>query len=155
MIAAFKTAFNRIANKIEAEFTSKDTEELQLFVNNHNFEKPLINAAPLGDFLQKIEVGGQTSYEAEFEIHFLTKAVKSNSSEDTKDDLIDDMIYLSTLFFTDLHKSELFVFRNTNWHHRDEILRQFTSNFLVGIKTKVKLVTESNRIWERYSQKTK
>ena len=89
MIIQFSTEFERIATAIGAAYESKNISELEDFVQGINFSQSLVNFVPLASFEMEVGASAQMIYKGEFSLQFLTKAVKSNNFEATKDILID------------------------------------------------------------------
>ena len=146
ILKAFKSEFSRIATEVKANYESKNHTELQDFVNNCDFDKPLINMEPLTAFNSNIGISGQVYYSGSVQLYFLTKAIKSDNFDDTKDELIDQMIELQKRFYLELHKNAKLIFQNSQWNWNNEILRQHTSNFLVGLKSTITFTTQCARI---------
>lgn len=145
ILTAFNTEFTRIAKLHSATLTVKEMTELSDYVGDHDFTNPLINQYPLEGYKSEIGEGGNIFYSGRFELKFLTRVTKG-SSQVERDAIIDTMVSLQERFFSTLHANEALVFQNPLWDWDNEILRQFTSEFLVGVKSRVEFRTECNRL---------
>ena len=133
IITAFKTEFDRIATLVGASFTTKEIQEEQKYAQNYNFLDPWINWEPIANLVTSIDQGGATVYEGTCIIRFLTKANTDDTLETNKDVLIDQMIDLAQEFYFNLFKNTNLVFVNPEFSNiRHTVLRQYTSNYLVG-----------------------
>jgi hypothetical protein len=147
MIVEVNTELNRVATLKLAGYTNKTMFELDEYVQNYDFSQPLINWIPVTDVTAAIGQGGELIYPLNCKIQFLTKAVKSNNYEQTKDTLNDEMIVLAEAFFVELNKNPNLIFKNWGWNLRFKVFRPFvTANYLVGIEVSVVLETACNRI---------
>ena len=149
MIVEFQEEFARIAAIVSAEYQNKNHSELERYVQNYDFALPLINLQPIIS-VDPVELGemGQLIYNGKCSIQMLTKAVKSDNFEVTKDVLIDKMIVLASDFFWELNKNELFVFNTPMFRMSFKILRQYTANFLVGVDVSISFNTSFPRLLE-------
>lgn len=146
ILTAFKTEFERIATLKGAEFTTKEISELQEYVQSYNFDNPLINFVPLSDFGSEIGASSQVIYDGVCKLQFLTKANVSDNAETVKDGLIDSMITLATGFYRSLDQNETLIFASPRWKWNNQVLRQYTSNYLVGVESTITFKTACNRI---------
>jgi len=146
MIVEFSTEFERIATATGAGYVSKKVSELEDFVQGYDFTTGLINFVPIRDFDSEIGASGQMMYKGNCVLQFLTKAKKDDNFEATKDILIDEMILLSEQFFRGLLLNENLIFDNPTWQTRTTILRQYTSNFIVGVESRITFDTACNRL---------
>jgi len=146
MIVEFSTEFERIATAQGAEYVSKKVSELEDFVQGYGFANGLVNFVPINDFDSEIGASSQMIYKGNCVLQFLTKAVKSDNFEATKDILIDEMILLSEGFFRGLNLNENLIFNNPTWQTRTTILRQYTANFIVGVESRITFETACNRL---------
>ncbi len=132
IISTFKKEFERVAGIVGASYTTKEIQEEQDYAQNYEFIDPWINWKPLIDFTTEIDPGGQTIYVGSCIITFLTKARTDDALEDHKDVLIDDMIALAQSFYFELNKNVDGAFVQPTFSMRHKVLRQYTSNYLVG-----------------------
>ena len=147
ILTAFKSEFSRIATVVSAGFVSKNQNEFQKYAQSYNFSaQPLINQEPLQNYDSEIRISGQVFYSGTFQMHFLTKGEKSNNFDTDKDILIDQMIVLARDFYINLDKNQQLVFQTPQWNWSNQIVRQFGSNFLVGVKSTVTFTTQCARI---------
>jgi len=146
MIVQFESEFERIAGIIGAEYQTKKVSELEDFIQGFDFTTGLVNSIPTKSFQSNIGPGGALVYNGDFKIQFLTKAVKSNNFESVKNVLIDEMILLSEQFFLELNKNALQIFGTVPFEMRTQILRQYTSNFCVGVETSITFNTRCSRL---------
>lgn len=146
MIVQFESEFERIAAIIGAEYQTKSISELQDFVQGFAFTNGLMNSVPIRDYRSNIGIGGALIYNGVFKLQFLTKAVKSDNFEAVKNVLIDEMIFLSEQFFRELNKNEERIFGTPQFEMSSQILRQYTSNFCVGVETTITFNTSCTRL---------
>lgn len=146
LIVPIKTEFKRVAGLVGATFADKSFPELEKFLQQFDFSTSLINLDPVMRIKSNIMISGAPRYNVTFDLYFLIKFKKSDTLESNKDFLIDTMIDLQERFFIELNKNEALIFINPHWTWTSEILRQFTSNLTVGIKTSIDLDTACNRI---------
>lgn len=147
MIVDVNTELNRVATLESSGYSNKKMSELEEYVQTYDFTQPLINWIPVDTVDASIGDGGEVIYPLNCQIQFLTKAVKSNNLENSKDALNDEMILLAENFFRELNKNENLIFKNWGWKLRFKVFRPFvTSNFLVGIEVSVILETSCNRL---------
>lgn len=141
MILQFKSEFSRIAVDLGCNFTTKSISEYEDFVQNYNFDAASINWLPIQSFASSIGASSQVIFEGECVLQFITKAVKSDNYEETKDILIDEMIDLSGSFFRELNKNENRVFGTPQFSMRNKVLRNYTSNYLAGCEAAITFQT--------------
>jgi hypothetical protein len=146
MIVQFNSEFERIAGLINGEYTNKNTSEFEDFAQNHNYKKPSINWVPILRVRSEVGASGQIIYKGECVIQFLTKFVKSDNYENTKDVLIDQMISLNEQFITQLNLNENLIFIQPRWTFDIKIVRQFTSNLLCGTEMTITFETSCARL---------
>jgi hypothetical protein len=141
MIAQFKSEFNTIAAQLDVGYTTKKMSELEDYVQNYEFERPLINLIPIDSFRSNIGHSGQVMYVGTCKLQFITKAVKSDNFEDKKDELLQSMILLAQSFYRQLDKNERRVFRTPRWEWSNRVIRMHTSNYLVAIESTINFTT--------------
>lgn len=146
MIGIFKSEFERIATLLLCEYTTKKISELQDYAQNYNFENPLINLIPINEFRSEIGASSQVIYDGTCKLQFLTKAVKSDNFEDTKDALIDQMILVAQDFYRELDKNSNLVFTSPRWSWSNRVMREYLSNYLVGIDCTIVFKTSCSRL---------
>lgn len=146
ILTVFKSEFERIATNQSAVYQTKKISELEDYAQNFNFTSPLINLIPLDNFNSEIGYSSQVIYNGVCRLQFLTKAVKSDNFENVKDVLIDQMIDLSTRFYRELDKNANLVFISPRWIWSNRIMREYLSNYLVGIESTITFNTSCNRI---------
>jgi len=145
MIQQFKSEFSRIAGIKDAEYTTKRYSELEEFTQSFDFNRPLINCLPLERFRSEIGASSQVIYNGTFKLQFITKAVKSDNFENVKDVLIDEMITLSEHFYRELNKNANRIFINPRWNWTNIVLRNYLSQYCVGVESEVVFNTACNR----------
>jgi hypothetical protein len=147
MLQEIKNEFSIIALSLNSEFVSKSKDEYQEYAQGYNFDNPSINLIPFKTFTSDIAKSGAVRFNATFDLLFLTKFSKTEEDyENVKDQKIDNMIFLSERFFSELNKNQRQVFDVPQWTWRSEILRQYTSNLLCGVKVTITLNTACNRL---------
>lgn len=145
MITQFKSEFTRIATLTNAGFTVKKRSELEDYIQNYNFDQPLINWTPITNFDSRIGASSQMIYSGRCVLDFVTRAVKSDNFEDTKDVLIQQMIDLSTAFFRELNKNSQGVFNTPQFTMTNVIDRDFSANYCVSVRPTITFETACNR----------
>lgn len=146
MLVQFETEFLRIATAISAGYTTKEVPELQKHLQNYTFAEPLINFIPMENFNSNIGASSQMIYDGRCVLQFITKASKADNLEAVKDVLIDEMILLSEQFFRELNKNENRIFNTPQFKMNSKILRQYTSQYCVGVETTITFETACNRL---------
>jgi len=145
MINAIKLELNRISGVLGAEFKNLSMDELQEFVQHFDFASPLVRLEPIENILGNVMDSGAIRYDGTFNIYFLTKFESDNNSEDLRDLLIENMLFLSEQFISRLNKNEMLYFINPKWQWKWKIIRQITSNLLCGVMVSINLDTSCNR----------
>lgn len=146
MILPVKNEISRIAQLLGANFVDKSISELQHFAQNNNFLNPLVNLQPINSGKMNVMPSGAIRYDFQFKIDFLQKFQKDNNLENTKDYIIQDMIWLCEDFFKELNRNTLLIFINPSWTWSVDIVRQHTSNLLCGCTANIFLDTACNRL---------
>ena len=146
MIIELKAELERVAGVVSATFSSRSVPELQDFAQQFDFATPLINLRPIENYNQNIIASGAIRYDFQLELFFLTKFVRSDHLEDTKDVLIDEMAKLSELYFSTLNKNENRFFINPSWTWTNNILRQYLSNLTCGVRAVIFIDTACNTV---------
>jgi hypothetical protein len=146
MIVAFENEIKRIADEIGIEYQTKRMVNLEDFIQNFALDVPLMNSVPITNYTSSIDISGAMIYTGEFKLQFITKYVKSDDYEATKNILIDDMISAAELFFRRLNQNDMLLFGNVPFSMRNEIIRNYTSNACVCVQCNISFNTACNRI---------
>lgn len=147
IITTFKSEFSRIAGILGIPFTTKEIQEEQEYAQEHDFSaSSWINWKPLKRYDTDIPIGGGVMfYEGQCELLFLTKANTYDDEENNKDLLIDQMAGVAEDFFRELNKNAALAFSTPQeFSMSHEVLRNYTSNYLVGVKATIRFKTACN-----------
>lgn len=145
MIIALKNELKRISEALNAEFKSLAVDELEGFVQNYNFKKPLINMTPIGTLRSEIGISSALVWTGSVTLQFLMPA-ELNSTEDEKDVIINQMIALSVPFCRKFARNEEQVFSNPVLTMNNRAIRFKTANYCVGWEVVINFTTGCNRI---------
>ena len=146
MILQLKNELARVANEVDAAFSCRSHPEFEDAAQQFDFARPAINLLPIQAYKQQISDGGTMRYDFVFELYFLTKFAKSDTLEQNKDILIDQMESLSQAYFFELNKNELLYFINPFWSWNNQVIRQYLSNLTCGVKSAITIDTACNRV---------
>jgi hypothetical protein len=146
MITQIKSELERVATVVGGTYSYRDISELQDYAQQFDFATGLINVEPLGEYQHDFDDGGAIRYNFRLIIEFWKKFSKDDTTDETKDVIIDEMAILSEDFFRELNKNENQFWINPKWTWRNDIVRQHTSNLLCGVRATIDIDTGCNRV---------